>query len=342
MIFSFGIGSKGASEPSYSVRLPFTMPIARSLKLADGGQFELLGHPSEIAQEHNQYTLTIIGFDSEAAASTFLLKTCAGLIWFGLVTSAGIKFNSEATPVEIFPQAQPIADGSHVASVTAPRGWSELDGQYDADKTTVRPEHKKLLVWATGTPTVKLDTPVALLSKIILEGMTEGQSEQVLEDPKLRLACEVYLSSHFESTPAASFLSRITTLEILAKDTPASDAVVTMVEQFMAEVKGARKDASDPALKSELESLISRLAYLRNRSIKSGIRRVVEDALRGDPEVASPTDVAKEVSDLYDLRSTLVHTGETSPETIRAGSNRLNYVVPRVLRALYRDVAQRT
>jgi len=340
MIFSFGIGSKGDGEPSYSVRLPFTMPIARTLKLADDGRFELLGHPCEIVQEHNQYALTITGFDSEAAASTFLLRTCAGLIWFGLKTSAGIRFNSQATPVEIFPQARPIATDSHVASVTVQKKWSELDGQYDADKTTIRPEHKRLLVWATGTPTVRLDTPIALLSKIMLEGMAEGQPEQVLDDPKLRLACEVYLSSHFESTPAASFLSRITTLEILVKDTPASDPVRTMVERFIAEAKKANKDSNDPTLKSELESLTSRLDYLRNRSIKSGIRRVVEDALRNDPEVASPTNVAKEVSGLYDLRSTMVHTGEASPEAVRAGSSRLNDVVPRVLRALYRGAAR--
>jgi hypothetical protein len=224
--------------------------------------------------------------------------------------------------------------------VTAPKGWYELDGQYDADKTIIRPEHKRLLIWATGTPTIRLDTPADLLAKNMLDGMVEGRPERVFDDPKLHLACEVYLASHFESTPAASFLSRITTLEILAKDAPATDPIRTMVERFIVEAKKAKADADGPTLKAEFESLASRLGYLRYRSIKSGIRRVVEDALSNDPEVRAPADVAKEVSRLYDLRSTMVHMGEASPEAVRAGSSRLNDVVPRVLRALYRAVAQ--
>ena len=275
------------------------------------------------------------------AASIFLLRICAGLMWFGLKTSAGVRFNSETTPVELFPEPSPIADGSQVVPITASKGWSEIDGQDDADKTVIRPEHKRLVVWAVGSPTVRLDTPVSLLSKIMLEGMAEGRPEQVLHEPKLGLACEVYLSSHFEIRLAASFLSRITTLEILAKDTPASDPVRTMVERFIAEANQARKDTKDFGLQSEFESLASRLDHLRDRSIKSSIRRVVEDALRNDPDVAVPADVAREVSRLYDLRSSMVHKGEADPAAIRAASGRLNDVVPRVLRALYRDAARR-
>jgi hypothetical protein len=71
MLFSFGIGSAGEGSPSYSVRLPFTLSPGRTLKLADRACFVLLGHACEISQEDNQYVLTISGFDSEDAASTF-------------------------------------------------------------------------------------------------------------------------------------------------------------------------------------------------------------------------------------------------------------------------------
>ena len=161
---------------------------------------------------------------------------------------------------------------------------------------------------------------------------------EVPRDPKLRLACEVYLSSYFESTSAASFLSRITALEILVTDVSASAPVQTMVKRFIAEAIAAQTDEKDPAIQREFESVVSRLAYLRYRSIKSRIRCLVEDT---ESDIADHAKVSKEISKLYDLRSTLVHTGEADKAAITEGNNRLNDVVPRVLRSLFRQTAQR-
>ena len=341
MLFSVGIGSAGEGAPSYSVRLPFTLSPARTLKLEGGGRFELLGHPCEISQERNQYALTIGGFDSEDAASIFLLRAWAGLIWFGLKSSVGFRFSPEATPVELFAQPKPIAESSMIAPIAAEKGWHEYDGQYDADKTIIRPEHKRLIVWMLGSPTVRQDTPLSVLSEAMLEGMAEGRPELVTRDPKLRLACEVYLSSHFESTPAASFLSRITTLEILVTDTPASGPVQSMVTRFMSDATSAQTNEKDVAVRREFESLVSRLAYLRYRSIKSRIRSLVEEKLRAEFDTADSAKASKEISRLYDLRSTLVHTGEVDMAAIREGNNRLNQVVPPLLKALFWETAQR-
>ena len=341
MIFSFGIGSAGEGTPSYSVRLPFILSPGRTLKLADGDGFGLLGHGCEISREHDQYVLTISGFDSEDTASAFLLKACAGLIWFGLKSSVGLRFNPDTTPVKLFAQPKPIAQDTQMASIASTKGWREFDGHYDADKTILRPDHKKLIVFAAGSATVRLDTPVSIFSQAMLEGMGEGRPELVLRDPKLWLACDVYLSSHFESTSTASFLGRITALEILVTDAPTSEPVQTMVERFIAEARAAQKDEQDTAVSREFESVVSRLTYLRYRSIKSRIRSLVEETLRTEPDIGEPAEVSKEISRFYDLRSTLVHTGEVDRAAIAAGSNRLNEVVPRVLRALFRETTQR-
>ena len=286
MLFSFGIGSAGEDGPSYSVRLPFTLSPGRTLKLADGGRFELLGQMCEIAQEYNQYVLIVSGFSSEEAASTFLLKACAGLIWFGLKSSAGFRFDPDTTPLEVFTQPRPIAERSPIASIASMKGWREYDGHYDADKTIVRPDHRRLIVFTGGSVTPRIDTPVSVLAKGMVEGMAEGRPELVLCDPKLRLACEVYLSSHFESTPAASFLSRITTLEILVTHALTSEPVQTMVARFIGEATAAQKDEKDAAVRREFESVVGRLTYLRYRSIKSQIRSLVDEKMRPEHGVA--------------------------------------------------------
>jgi hypothetical protein len=341
MIFSCGGGSAGAGAPSYSAWLPFTVSPGRTLNLGGGGRFELLGHACEIVQGPNQYVLNISSFDSEDDASTFLQKACAGLIWFGLKSLAGFQFDPDPSPVELFSQPRPIADASPLGSIANKKGWRDYDGHYDADKTVIRPDHKRLLVYAVGSITPRLDTPVSLLSKVMLEGMAEGRPELVLRDPRLRLACEVYLSSHFENTPAASFLSRITTLEILVKDAPASAAVQKTVNRFIEEVTASQEKEESADVRREFESLLSRLVHLRNRSIRSGIRQLVEQQLQMDPEIAEPAKISKEVSGLYDLRSNLVHTGEVDPEAVATGNSRLNDVVARILRALFKETAQR-
>jgi hypothetical protein len=342
MLLSFGIGSIGAGQPSYAMRLPFHLSPGRTLKLADGSQFELLGHSCEIAQEYNQYTLIATGFDTEDAAAIFLLQACAGLIWYGLNNSVGLQFQADTTPIKLLEKPKPIAEGSSLAPIAANKGWREYDGHYDADKTVIRPDHKRLIVFAAGSVTPRFDTPISVLSNGMHEGMVEGHPERVLRNPKLRLACEVYMSSHFESTPAASFLSRITTLEILTADTPASEPVWKMVTQFMNETTEAQQTEQDVAVKREYESLLSRLEHLRNQSIKSGIRQVVEAGLRTDSDITASSAVAREVSRLYDLRSTLVHKGEVNPKSIRDGNNRLDEVVPLILRTHFREASQGT
>lgn len=341
MLFSYGIGSAGEGPPSFSVRLPFLLSPGWRLNLADGGSFELLGRSCEISQEYIQYVLTVSGFDSEDEAATFLHTVCAGLIWYGLKNSTGFRFNADATPVKLYAQPKPIAEGSPIASIASERGWRESDGHYDADQTIIRPDHKKLIVFTGGSGEVRVDTPVSTLSTVMLEGISDERPKLVLSDPKLRLACEVYLSSYFESTAAASFLSRITTFEILVTDVPASASVQTIVERFIAEARAMQAGQKDSAVRSEFDSVLSRLAYLRIRSIKSRIRSLVEDTLAIDADIADAAKIAKEVSGLYDLRSTLVHSGEADKETITKGNNRLNDIVPRVLKVLFRQTASR-
>lgn len=341
MLIHSGSEAVSKGEPSYSVRLQFNLEPGRTLKLTNSDHLQLLGYECKITQEYNQYALTIAGFVSEDAASTFLLKAGAGLIWFGLKKSVGIKVDLNIAPVRLFNQPKPIAEGSSLASIAYKKGWREFDGDYDANKTIIIPDHKRLFRFSAGPVTIRIDTPASMLNNVMLEGMVEGRPELVLRNPKLRLACEVFLSSHFESTPAASFLSRITTLEILVTDVLASEPVQTMAERFMSEATAAKTNEKDTDVRLEFESLVSRLSYLRYRSIKSRIRSLVEEKLQADPDIMEPAKVSKEVSLLYDLRSTLVHTGEANTEKISDGNNRLNEIVPRVLRAIFKETAQR-
>ena len=340
MILSFGIGPTAAA-PSYSIRIPFTISHGRRLKIAEGDRFELLGHECEIAEEHAFYVLTVSGFESEEAAASFLPKACAGLIWYGLKHATGIKFNINISDINLLPGPHPIEEGSPLAELAKSLGWEgQYDGDYDADKTTIRPDHKRLVKFQGGSVTLRIDSPIPILATAMKEGVSTPRPELVLSNPKLRLACEVYLASHFESTSAATFLSRITTLEILISDTPASEAVRELVEKFKAEVIDVRKREKDAERQKDFDPVISGLSGLLERSITSRIRDLVAAKLGADPDIEDSDAVAKEVAKLYALRSNLVHSGVGDQVAVRDGANRLNDIVPRILRACFREIAK--
>ncbi len=340
-IFSVGPGSKGDRTPSYSIHLPFTLSPDRTLKLEEGfGSFELLGRQWEVQGEEPKYFLRIRSFDSEGAAATFFERVQAGFYWVGLNSSFGFRFSANVVPVVLFDQPTPVSEESPFAPIANKRGWSEIDGHYEASQTAIVPEHKRLTVFSAGSVRARMDMPLSLFAERMSAGMSAERPELVSRSRKLRLACEVFFSSHFESTPTASFLTRITTMEILAADIEASTPTQKLVSQFVADAQNAKiEHKKDVEVLRDFESLISRLNYLRNRSIKSGIRELLADKLKTDPEIKEPAEVAKEVSRLYDLRSALVHTGEVEPKSIENANNRLQDIVPRILRVLYREAA---
>ena len=339
LLFSVGIGSKGTDVESYSVRLPFTLSPATSIDIAEGGKFDILGHASEISLERNHFVLTVTGFYSERDASVFLSKICAGFLWTGLNCSVGFRFDANATPVHLLDHPVFPAD-KHIAELVRREGWPEVDGFYDATETIIRPEHKKLTVWGGGSVEGRSNIPVSILSQSICEGVATGNPEFVMQDPKVRLACEVYLSSHFENSQQAIFLTRITALEALVEDMSSSDSILGLVDQFINAAKDARSAKAEASLREEYESLESRLARLRSRSIKSGIREKVRESLRNDAEAKDPDEIAREISKLYDLRSDLVHSGCVDPQKLSRGNVRLAEIVPKVLRSCFRAVAE--
>lgn len=339
-LLSFGPGSAGSNIESYSIRLMFFLPTGRALKLQDTSECVLLGHSCHVKGEGNQYLLTASGFETEDAALSFLHKMWAGLMWYGIRNSTGIRFTPAITPVRMFDEPKSVVEHSMLSAPLKAKSWKAYDGDYDSDKTTIIPEHKRLIIFGLGSVTTRIDTPLENLAKVVLEGMEQRSPEATLANPKFRLATEVYLSSHFENTPGASFLSRISTLEILAVDMPSSDPIRDMVMRFIEDAKSAREAVRSEELRQELQSLISRLEYLQYRSIKSRIRNVVRELLENETDTKDATEAARLVSHLYDLRSSMVHTGEVDSDKIQDGNNKLNEIVPRLLRAMYRQLAK--
>lgn len=291
--------------------------------------------------EAPKYVLTIRRFESKDAASKFLDKVFASFLWVGLDTSFGFEFETTETPAKFYDEPMVISDRSPYSQIARKLGWKHIDGDYDANRTTIVPEHKKLVAFGLGSVSVRMDMSLNSFADRLSVGLSNGSApELVFRTKKLRLACEVYISSHFETSPSASFLSRIATLEILLKDTASSEPIQALVNKFEREIKEkAKQYEHESSFVKEFESAASRLAHLRSMSIKSRIRGLILEKANGDWNLGSPSDLAKEISRYYDLRSTLVHTGDVSPDSIKDANSRLQSIVPNILKVLYQEVA---
>lgn len=114
---------------------------------------------------------------------------------------------------------------------------------------------------------------------------------------RIVLACDLYTDSFFEKSIAASFITLIGALEVLKDNDPASPNAMRLIEVW--------KDSLDGLEKEEADSLRGQLDRMRNLSIKRGIGRIVARYLGQNK--------SREVKNLYDVRSHLVHDGTRPP-----------------------------
>lgn len=148
--------------------------------------------------------------------------------------------------------------------------------------------------------------------------------------PRDRLAAEVFMAAAFEANTRARFLTHVTVLEILADRGSRPHAAVAVLQRALTnldEVGGQLDDA-------DYQSLRSGIAGLKHESISHSVRRLgtgldptAIPGLRGEA-------VEDFLSRCYELRSLLVHDGDT-PENVdlRKIAGALHFLVRAILTA---------
>lgn len=150
-------------------------------------------------------------------------------------------------------------------------------------------------------------SPDKVLPKLLdsLElGLSLDPARRAMSDDRVKLAVELYIDSHFETSDSARFIGLVGVLEVLKDKDPSSDAAKTLIDKW-------RQEATNLA-QEEANSIQSSLAFLKSISISRGIGSVVKRHLGEDR--------MKEARDLYTARSSLVHDGirpTDSADTVR-------------------------
>jgi hypothetical protein len=180
--------------------------------------------------------------------------------------------------------------GAATADIPGRRYWG------DGHQAAVYSDDQAVGFATAGEARVVQSMPPAMAADRLLAALDAGGASP--EDKRLQLAVDLFISSGFELNPYSAFLLRMTVLEVLAERSPIPQAGVDAIERWIAEIE----DLASKGLMGDLaRSFQGSLRFLRNRSISKSVKELVL--------AQAGADAARRISELYRLRSNMIHDG---------------------------------
>lgn len=128
-----------------------------------------------------------------------------------------------------------------------------------------------------------------------------------VSDKKLKLGLELYNASRHEVSKTSEFLTLVMAMESLLKQKERSKDAVELVKQFKTMLQESIIDEDTK------NSMLGSLKFLEKESINQGLQRLANNYLHDKTYNDSPAN--KFIKHCYNIRSKLVHDGETSETT---------------------------
>jgi hypothetical protein len=153
------------------------------------------------------------------------------------------------------------------------------------------------------------------------------------DSERLRTALELYGSHFREDDARVRFLLLVMAIESLATPSAKHQVALDLITQWQGQLRTEQAQYLPHSPEFEaLEALARELLFRRDDSIRSQIRRLVSTCVSSnDTELREIVNRALKV---YDLRSTLVHTGHLAATDIEQGESNAREVLEFVLEAL--------
>ncbi len=320
---------------SYAIWLPFKFESSYELKIPDGSlEVEVGGYPGTIQKAGSGYALLVEGLPTEGDAKTFLNNMGVGLLWAAVDKGKGIAFSLELD--RVYHSEDPVKTAENLfGSFGSPLSTTPVHGIHDGDKAAIILSNKNYKKIFAGSVTAKISAGGEGFVSSVNEGLALPTAEAVMSNAKLNLAIETYCLSHFEASASARFLTLFTALEVLNPSRPEPDMIVSLIKEWKDQAGRLAEEHAGAAEGAAFQSLVGRLGYLQNLSIRRGLRELVRDLLKaGGHDDAE--ELGAEVASLYDKRSSLVHDGSAD---LGGGLSRLEEITKKTLRAAMQHVS---
>jgi hypothetical protein len=340
MLFSMARGSDGFGEERYVAYLPFEVAIGATIEVP--ATLTVDGIETRLERLTYLYTLFSGPFNTAAAAEHQLGRLRAAVEWIALEFQIGTKPAPELRQVKMSEAPAPVEGNPNFKFLTG-TGWSHTDGHYDAESAHVIPEHRRLVRFEVGRPSLNLGISAANWRQAFEHALSYERLDSVANDEPLTLAIDLYAESKALIIPRTKFITLVIALEALLPDAAISAGAAEVLKKLKQSAKESR-DAhqKDSEMWQELNNLLSRVGGLERQSIGRSLRTLVGDAARTHPELGKPEEVEIQVADIYGIRSSLVHDGTADEKELDKRLTFLTSFVPHLLKILFIETAMST
>jgi hypothetical protein len=279
-------------------------------------------------------------FVSADAAAVHLDQLRASLLWFSLRYGIGVSYSKSLGNVKLLDAPQPVSGSGLIAQVAGVVDWAAIDGDYEADKALIRPEHKRLTRWETGHPSLAVGISVENFFKSVNQALSFGHLRGVIDNDKLKLAIELFAAYRFELSNNAQLITLVTALESLLPDMEVPACSKAVLAQSKDLVKASRdQHPKDSTEWRAINHLLSRIGSLKTEAIGTALRHHVSSVLLRHPDFGDSGEVSIKLREVYSVRSTLLHEGRSAEQEVGMCLSFLRKFVPRLLAVLYEEAA---
>lgn len=271
-------------------------------------------------------------FASESDAEAFLPRLKGGL--WNLAIEHNIAFipfferRDITRSMDAYATARNLA---HSFGLTAEEPVQPVHGITEEEGYTVFRSDEGIRFLSMGDCTASVSTGWVNVERTLSIGIRQVRQSSAVEDADLAIAIDLYLSSFYESSIRARFLTLVMALEVLAPVTEKHSAAVQLICDLHKAIDKRLEDEVDPEARDALEALLRETDFRKETSIRRRIRcLVLSDTSLDDDHRKS---LAKKAVAAYDLRGSVVHSGATSPDKLTEAYETALHVVKLLLRS---------
>lgn len=270
-------------------------------------------------------------FPSEADAAAFLPKLKGGL--WNLAIEHNIAFTPYFGRREVTRPEDPYTAARNLAKsfgTAMEEPVQPVHGLTEEEGVTIFRSDENIRFIGMGDVTARVSTAWATVAATLISGIERVASLSDDADADLATAIDLYLSSFYESSIRARFLTLMMALEVLAPVTDKHPAAASLLIDLQEKIDARLAIESDIEARDSLEALRRETDFRKETSIRRRIRRLVLD--QAPLSNADRKALAKQVVAAYDLRGSVVHTGAIDSKSLADANEAALHAVKLLLR----------
>jgi hypothetical protein len=327
---------KNSQQITYTLLFPFTLIQGEELSnlLVDR---KIQNLTFTIEKPSHKYVLKVEGFISEKAACDYVNYLWSVFAWLLVNSESGMPFNAN---LEFGHAHYPIDPRKAAENLASTFGVSAEEGEIvdilaDGNLPIVFRSDQKIQRLFGGelkcTKTRSFETFVSTL-----EQLSTTDISNVVNQPELKIALELFNAFFYEFSDNAKFIGLIMVLETLKPKAYKHKVVVELLNEWKKQATDEMNTFDNNTIEYEaLIDLSNDLMFKNEASIRSRVKALVRETYKESDEKA---EKIRTVNKLYDLRSRLVHDGKLQSNELSSAIEQAKIIVVAVLKAKLLDL----